>query len=43
LVGGFNALPDWLPLIVKSEPSEGGRVRHLQTADSAVSINILSD
>ncbi|MFL1390488.1 SRPBCC family protein [Pseudomonas tritici] len=33
LVGGFNSLPDWLPLIVKSEPSEGGRVRHLQTAD----------
>ena len=24
LVGGFNSLPDWLPLIVKSEPSEGG-------------------
>ncbi|WP_339420429.1 MULTISPECIES: SRPBCC family protein [unclassified Pseudomonas] len=33
LIGGFNSLPDWLALIVKSEPSEGGRVRHLQTAD----------
>ena len=33
LVGGFNALPDWLPLIAKSEPGEGGRLRHLQTAD----------
>jgi len=35
LVGGFNSLPDWLPFIAKSEPSEGGRVRHLQTADGA--------
>ena len=33
LIGGFNGLPDWLPFIVKSEPSDGGRVRHLQTAD----------
>ncbi|MCF5723727.1 SRPBCC family protein [Pseudomonas syringae] len=33
LVGGFNDLPKWLPLIVKSEASDGGRVRHLQTAD----------
>ena len=33
LIGGFNSLPNWLPLIVKSEPSDGGRVRHLQTAD----------
>lgn len=33
LVGGFNALPDWLPLIAKSEPGEGGRLRHLHTAD----------
>ena len=41
LVGGFNALPDWLPLIVKSEPSEGGRVRHLQTADGGVVVERL--
>ena len=32
LVGGFNSLPDWLPFIAKSEPGEGGRVRHLTTA-----------
>ena len=31
LIGGFNALPDWLPYILKSELSEGGRVRHLAT------------
>ena len=32
LIGGFNSLPDWLPYILKSEPSEGGRVRHLATS-----------
>jgi hypothetical protein len=41
LVGGFNSLPDWLPFIVKSEPSEGGRVRHLQTADGGVVVERL--
>ena len=41
LVGGFNSLPDWLPLIAKSEPGEGGRVRHLQTADGAVVVEHL--
>ncbi|WP_248752880.1 SRPBCC family protein [Pseudomonas sp. MWU15-20650] len=41
LVGGFNSLPDWLPLIAKSEPSEGGRVRHLQTADGGVVVERL--
>lgn len=29
LIGGFNALPDWLPYIPSSELSEGGRVRTL--------------
>ncbi|SAK67454.1 polyketide cyclase/dehydrase and lipid transport [Caballeronia calidae] len=29
LIGGFNALPDWLPYIPSSELSEGGRVRRL--------------
>lgn len=29
LIGGFDALPDWLPYIPKSESSEGGRVRSL--------------
>ncbi|OIN45253.1 hypothetical protein BLL37_31210 [Pseudomonas azotoformans] len=41
LVGGFNSLPNWLPLIVKSEPDDGGRVRHLQTADGAVIVERL--
>jgi hypothetical protein len=35
LIGGFNSLPEWLPFIPKSELSEGGRVRSLQTADGA--------
>ncbi|MFM0741083.1 SRPBCC family protein [Paraburkholderia xenovorans] len=33
LIGGFNSLPDWLPLIAVSELSEDGRLRHLKTAD----------
>ncbi|MGF6209147.1 SRPBCC family protein [Pseudomonas frederiksbergensis] len=41
LIGGFDSLPDWLPFIVKSELSEGGRVRSLQTADGAVVIERL--
>ncbi|MBV4456013.1 MULTISPECIES: SRPBCC family protein [Pseudomonas] len=41
LVGGFNSLPDWLPLIAKSEPGEGGRVRHLTTADGGVIVERL--
>ncbi len=41
LIGGFNSLPDWLPLIPKSELSEGGRVRSLKTADGAVVIERL--
>ena len=36
LVGGFNSLPDWLPFIVSSEAGEGGRLRHLKTADAAI-------
>lgn len=35
LVGGFSALPDWLPLIASSEPAEGGRLRKLTTQDGA--------
>lgn len=31
LVGGFNSLPDWLPIIAKSESGEGGRLRRLHT------------
>lgn len=31
LIGGFGSLPDWLSYIPKSESSDGGRVRHLET------------
>lgn len=41
LIGGFNALPQWLPLIAHSELSEGGRVRHLKTADGQVLVERL--
>ncbi|MGH8385592.1 MAG: SRPBCC family protein [Pseudomonas sp.] len=41
LIGGFNSLPDWLPFIPKSELSDAGRVRNLQTADGAVIIERL--
>lgn len=41
LIGGFNTLPDWLPLITNSELSEGGRVRTLQTADGGVVVERL--
>lgn len=41
LIGGFNTLPDWLPFILNSEMSEGGRVRTLQTADGAVVVERL--
>ena len=27
LIGGFNSLPDWLPLVATSESGEGGRLR----------------
>jgi hypothetical protein len=41
LVGGFLALPDWLPLIARCEAAEGGRLRELTTADGAVIIEKL--
>ena len=41
LVGGFLSLPDWLPFIVSSESSDGGRVRTLTTADGAVIVEKL--
>jgi hypothetical protein len=28
-IGGFNALPDWHPLVEKSELAEGGSIRRL--------------
>jgi hypothetical protein len=33
LIGGFDALPDWLPYIPSSVLSEGGRVRSLANPD----------
>lgn len=33
LVGGFHALPDWLPYIPESTPLEGGRARRLRNSD----------
>lgn len=41
LIGGFMSLPDWLPFIVSSESSEGGRVRTLTTDDGAVIVEKL--
>jgi hypothetical protein len=33
VIGGFGSLPDWLPFIADSRITDGGRVRHLSTAD----------
>lgn len=33
LIGGFGSLRDWMPYIPKISLSDGGRVRHLETAD----------
>ncbi|HCW7017582.1 TPA: SRPBCC family protein [Citrobacter farmeri] len=41
LMGGFDALPDWLPFIPKSEVTEGGRVRSLTTSDGGTVIERL--
>ncbi|CAD6553125.1 hypothetical protein LMG28727_05479 [Paraburkholderia kirstenboschensis] len=36
LIGGFNSLPDWLPHVLSSELSEGGRVRRLANPNGDV-------
>jgi hypothetical protein len=36
LIGGFNALPDWHPAIVKSDLEEDGKVRRLELDGGAV-------
>ena len=41
LIGGFDALPDWLPFIPESVSSEGGRVRSLTTSDGGTVIERL--
>ncbi|MFE6746231.1 SRPBCC family protein [Kitasatospora purpeofusca] len=43
LVGGFDALPDWLPYIPESTALEGGRVRRLANPDGDVIIERLVD
>ena len=41
LIGGFNSLPDWLPMVTRSELSEGGRLRTLRTDDGTVIVERL--
>src|SRR5262245_47227778 len=41
LIGGFNSLPDWSPNILKSEATEGGRVRHLATSNGVTIVERL--
>jgi hypothetical protein len=36
LIGGFDSAPDWLPFILRSVVSDGGRVRTLTTKDGGV-------
>jgi uncharacterized membrane protein len=41
ILGGFDWLPRWLSVIVSSTLSDGGRLRHLKTADGAIIIERL--
>ncbi|MFQ3557756.1 SRPBCC family protein [Streptomyces gramineus] len=41
LIGGFDALPDWLPYITRSLPGEGGRLRTLTNAEGEVIVERL--
>jgi hypothetical protein len=43
LIGGFGALPDWLPYIPQSTALEGGRVRRLTNAKGEVILERLVD
>ncbi|MHB6904339.1 SRPBCC family protein [Streptomyces sp. DB-54] len=43
LIGGFDALPDWLPYIPESTALEGGRVRRLKNPEGEVVIERLVD
>lgn len=43
LIGGFDALPDWLPFVPQSSLSEGGRVRTLKSIDGDTIIERLLD
>ncbi|TKK91504.1 SRPBCC family protein [Herbidospora galbida] len=42
LIGGFHALPDWLPYIPESTMLEGGRVRRLVNPDGGVIVERLT-
>ena len=35
MIGGFQALPDWHPMIAKSESKDGGKVRILTLPDGS--------
>jgi hypothetical protein len=41
LIGGFHALPDWLPYIPESTSLEGGRVRRLRNPEKDVIVERL--
>ncbi|GGJ87647.1 SRPBCC family protein [Pseudomonas matsuisoli] len=41
LIGGFDSLPKWLPMITASEAGEGGRVRTLTLEDGGVIVERL--
>jgi uncharacterized membrane protein len=41
LLGGFDWLPRWLDVIASSSLSDGGRLRHLTTADGAIIVERL--
>ncbi|OPF83209.1 MxaD family protein [Streptomyces antioxidans] len=41
LIGGFDALPDWLPYIAESVAAEGGRVRRLRNEEGGVIVERL--
>ncbi|MFE7190335.1 SRPBCC family protein [Kitasatospora sp. NPDC057541] len=43
LIGGFDALPDWLPYIPESVASQGGRVRSLKNPEGQVIVERLVD
>ncbi|WP_225826242.1 SRPBCC family protein [Streptomyces naphthomycinicus] len=43
LIGGFDALPDWLPYIPESTALEGGRVRRLKNPEGEVITERLVD
>ncbi|MFE7466066.1 SRPBCC family protein [Streptomyces sp. NPDC057499] len=41
LIGGFHALPDWLPYVPQSTVLDGGRVRRLEDPENAGGIVIV--